>query len=588
MTKDQIIPIFFATDDRYVPYLGVAIKSITENCHPMFKYQVHVLNTGLNKQNMDKIKTLETDFLKIEFNDISNKIAAIKATLDENLRDYYSDAIFYRIFIPSMFPQYDRAIYLDCDIVVIGDISRMFFTDIKGNYLASVLDEVAPSNPVLVKYVEKAVGVPINQYFCSGVILFDLLAMREHQIEHKFIGLLNKYNFDTIAPDQDYLNVICKNKVYYLHQGWDRQANKRKYNDDIYIVHYNMFRKPWLYKKVPYESYFWQYAAMTPFYNDILKTRDSFTKEQKAANIKGARKMIYSCSMMLQNPITFKSILDKMSIEEALEMPTVKNLEELSIPERIEQFEKLGGEFFNTDVLIDPPTKPLKNVDYLKKNPIHKIQAWIANSIAKSYRKKLKKQLNVKIEGVENLKDLKTGAILTHNHFSTADSIPVYWAINEIKPKRKMWTIVREGNWNMPGLTGFFLKHSNTLPISENYHNMVNLDKAITKLLNKKDIIVIYPEQAMWPDYRKPRPQKLGAFTYAFKNDVPVIPCFTTVNDKNEFTIHVMPLIYPDKTLNRKLGAIKMRDQNYECFVKKYEEVYGKKLEYACDKNNKK
>ncbi len=316
--NQNIIPIFLTSDDNYIPYLCVAIKSITDHCNPQLTYRVHVLNNGLTQSNMDKVKTFETDFLTIEFDDVTAQIKPYKAAMDKALRDYYSDAIFYRIFIPKMFPQYHKAIYIDCDVVVLTDIANLFSVDLKDNYLASVLDEVAPAQPVLVDYVENAVGIPINQYFCSGVDLFNLDAMRAQQVEEKFIALLMTYNFETVAPDQDYLNVICKDHVLYLHPGWDKQANPTPYNDALYIVHYNMFMKPWLYFDVPYEKYFWRYAQETPFYQDLLKMRANYTDAQRQADLMSAQKMGETCAAILTKPHTFKQILAHTTIDEVL------------------------------------------------------------------------------------------------------------------------------------------------------------------------------------------------------------------------------------------------------------------------------
>ena len=316
--NQNIIPIFLTSDDNYIPYLCVAIKSITDHCNPQLTYRVHVLNNGLTQSNMDKVKTFETDFLTIEFDDVTAQIKPYKAAMDKALRDYYSDAIFYRIFIPKMFPQYHKAIYIDSDVVVLTDIANLFNVDLKDNYLASVLDEVAPAQPILVDYVENAVGIPINQYFCSGVDLFNLDAMRAQQVEEKFIALLMTYNFETIAPDQDYLNVICKDHVLYLHPGWDKQANPTPYNDALYIVHYNMFMKPWLYFDVPYEKYFWQYAQETPFYQDLLKMRANYTDAQRQADLMSAQKMGETCAAILTKPHTFKQILAHTTIDEVL------------------------------------------------------------------------------------------------------------------------------------------------------------------------------------------------------------------------------------------------------------------------------
>ena len=322
MNQQEIIPIFFATDDNYAPYLCVALKSITTNCNKKFNYKVHILNTGLTKglsaENMQAIKAFETDFLKIEFNDVSKIIAPIKELLNKSLRDYYSDTTFYRIFIPKMFPEYHKVLYLDCDIVVLGDIAELYHTDLKDNCLGAVTDEVVPTHPVLIRYVEEAVGVPNKDYFCAGIILFNLDAMREQKVDEKFIGLLSKYNFVTVGQDQDYLNVICKGRVTYLHPGWDKQANNRKYKDKLYLIHYNMFSKPWRYKKVPYEKYFWKYAKKTPFYKDMLLTRKNYTQAQRDDDAARGAGMIELSLKILDQDNTFRKVLENTTIEAAI------------------------------------------------------------------------------------------------------------------------------------------------------------------------------------------------------------------------------------------------------------------------------
>ena len=322
MNQQEIIPIFFATDNNYAPYLCVALKSITTNCNKNYNYKVHILNTGLatglSEANMQAIKAFETDYLKIEFNDVSSIIAPIKELLNKSLRDYYSDTTFYRIFIPKMFPEYHKVLYLDCDIVVLGDIAELYHTDLKDNILGAVTDEVAPSHPTLIRYVEETVGVPVNDYFCAGIILFNLDAMREHKVDEKFVGLLSKYHFTTVAQDQDYLNVICKGHVMLLHPGWDKQANDRKYKDKLNLIHYNMFSKPWRYKKVPYEKYFWKYAKKTPFYKDMLNSRKNYTQAQRDDDAARGAGMIELSLKIINSDKTFKKVLENTTIEEAI------------------------------------------------------------------------------------------------------------------------------------------------------------------------------------------------------------------------------------------------------------------------------
>ncbi len=104
--------------------------------------------------------------------------------------------------------------------------------------------------------------------------------------------------------------------------------------------------------------------------------------------------------------------------------------------------------------------------------------------------------------------------------------------------------------------------------------------------MGRGDLVLIYPEQAMWWNYRKPRPTKPGAFFYAAKFRVPIVPIFVTMQDQNAldqygfpkqaYTIHVMPPIYPDENKTLRENEVSMQEQNRTLCREKYREVYGK------------
>ena len=121
------IPIFFSTDDNYIPYLDVAVSSLIANASKEFNYRIIILNTGLNNANVDKIKQNEREKFKIDFVDISTDVEKIKSKL-KNVY-HFSIVTYYRLFIASLFPQYGKVIYLDCDLVVLGDISELYHTE---------------------------------------------------------------------------------------------------------------------------------------------------------------------------------------------------------------------------------------------------------------------------------------------------------------------------------------------------------------------------------------------------------------------------------------------------------------------------
>ena len=115
------IPIFFSTDDNYVPFLDVTIRSIIANASKDYQYKIIVLNTGLNEENVAKVESLENDNFSIEFADISDHVKDIEHKLPNE--QHFGLATWYRLFIQSLFPQYEKVLYLDCDLIVLGDVS---------------------------------------------------------------------------------------------------------------------------------------------------------------------------------------------------------------------------------------------------------------------------------------------------------------------------------------------------------------------------------------------------------------------------------------------------------------------------------
>ena len=305
----KIIPIFFATDDNYVPFLAVAIKSLLDNASPDYFYNIHILTEGLSNENIAKLEENTTENSKLIIDLMGECVADIESNLNASLRDYYTISIFYRLFIAKLYPEYRRAIYLDCDLVVIGDISKLYNIDTEGNIFGVVVDDVIASNPKFREYARLGVGVDDNKYFNSGMLLMDLDKYREEDILNKFLHLLIKYNFETAAPDQDYLNVLCKDKVKYLERGWDRMSTDEDYVGEVYIVHYNNFRKPWYYDNVPYGKYFWEYASKTNYYEQIMQIKNGFNDEMAERHLMGAEGLVEKTIRIVNSEKNFRKVL---------------------------------------------------------------------------------------------------------------------------------------------------------------------------------------------------------------------------------------------------------------------------------------
>ncbi len=278
MSKQKEILICFATDDNYVPFLAVAVTSLLDNASKENFYRIFVLITNLKQENIDKIKKLETSNSEIEFISLAKELDKIKDMF--HLRDYYSKETYYRIFIPNLFPQYKKVLYLDCDITVLGDIAELYGTHIHGYYVGAAQEEVMQTYEVFGNYVEKANGIKREDYFNAGILLINCRRWRNLLIAEKFVDLLGRYKF-RVVQDEDYLNVLCKGHVKQFSLGWNKTSYKNNnFNDkDLKLIHWKINWRPWKYKGVLYEDYFWKYAKQTDFYDQLIQMRDSRTQE---------------------------------------------------------------------------------------------------------------------------------------------------------------------------------------------------------------------------------------------------------------------------------------------------------------------
>lgn len=272
-----------------------------------------------------------------------------------------------------------------------------------------------------------------------------------------------------------------------------------------------------------------------------------------------------------------------------------KSSERLAILEKIAELEKNGE--FDVDVENDPPSRALKagEVDFMQMKLTTKIKTLIANITAKIYFDNLirRGELRIKgIKGIENFKKISSGGmIITANHFNPYDNYAIYKALEPHMKGRMLYKIIREGNYTaFGGLYGFFFRHCNTLPIPTSFSVFREMSDSVIKLLKGGTKILIYPEQAMWWNYKKPRPLKSGAFQFAVKANVPVLPTFITMEDSEkigadgfpiqDYTIHFLEPIYPnsDKKLKENINA--MSQANFNAWKKVYEEFYGTELSY--------
>lgn len=308
----DVIPVFFTIDDSYAPFLAVALHSAAQNAAPDRHYKAIILHQDVTEQNRRRIEALAKPNFEIEFVPMQSGLESITDRMGNRLRcDYFTLTIYFRLFIPAMFPQYDKAIYIDSDVVVTGDLAELYDTPLGDDYIGACPDLSIADVPPLMQYTVDAVGMQAGKYVNSGVLLMNLKALREKGLDRHFLELLNTYHLDCIAPDQDYLNAMCAGRIRYLEECWDAMPNDSKPPLKApKLIHYNLFSKPWCYDGIQYGEFFWKYAASSGFYPEIKAYKDSYSDEQKRSDAQCMALLAQRGIQIAKSDRTFKKLYE--------------------------------------------------------------------------------------------------------------------------------------------------------------------------------------------------------------------------------------------------------------------------------------
>ncbi len=278
----KVVPVFLTINNSYAPYAAAAIHSLEQHSNKERYYRVIILHDGLSWPNRVRLRSLVTKNMAIQFRKITHSlylraIVGYCTRRQKGAGDFFSSAVYYyRFFIPRLFPMYEKAVYIDSDTILRGDIGGLFDIELSDDeVIAAMVDPKVTAIPEFRDYVDKALGVPHDEYVNDGVMLMDLKKMRKMKYLSTMISLIQEYDADLVAPDQDYVNVILRNKIHYIGKEWNAEPAK-DLPKETKLVHFNLFNKPWHYKGVPCENLFWNAARGTGFYGDLKRQQAAF------------------------------------------------------------------------------------------------------------------------------------------------------------------------------------------------------------------------------------------------------------------------------------------------------------------------
>lgn len=280
--------IIFATNNSFCQHAAVAILSLLDN-NKNHDITLHLFCIDIKADNLNQIKSL------IAPTKVGLKTYQIDRELFQGFPNpgNYSYATYLRLLTASILPDIDKVLYLDCDLVVNGDISELWNIDISDYAAAGVYDTVLSYN-----IIRDYIGYDFIKegYFNAGVLLMNLKYFRENRIEKKFFDYLT--NHDAKLNDQDAINAVLHGKIKVVHPKWNCHVGyfafpplvineQKKYIKKLWrnavIIHFTGPAKPWCLECVnPYRKKYLEYLKLTPWKNyKLCRIEENYFKSYK-------------------------------------------------------------------------------------------------------------------------------------------------------------------------------------------------------------------------------------------------------------------------------------------------------------------
>jgi len=268
-----------ATDDAYALALAAMLRSAVDNLAPRRALEVFLLDGGIAARNRSRIqRSLDLDRIQLHWlAPLEDELGTVK------LSGHISAAAYLRLLAPDLLPgRVRKAIYLDSDLVVKGDLGRLWDQDLAGPPLLAVQDVNVPTVGCprgLRNYRE--LGLDANlKYFNSGVLVLDLERWREERLAAAVLGYLQEHWEQVRWWDQDCLNAVLAgrwgeldprwNQLAHIHEAasWRETPFTREVYEAVlaepYVVHFATSSKPWHFDcRHPERDLFFQYLDRT-------------------------------------------------------------------------------------------------------------------------------------------------------------------------------------------------------------------------------------------------------------------------------------------------------------------------------------
>lgn len=277
--KQPPVPVIFSSSNYFLPYAAAAIQSLIAHADKSREYHIYLFHNSITEYNARKILRMQTENVRIVLRDFS-EIAEDKLYVPGT---YISHETYYRLFAVELLRDYEKLVYLDCDVIMLRDIADLYDTDIDGYILGAVRNY---NDFGSLRHIRECLGIPPERCFNAGVMLINTSHFINSHVKERCLNLLETIK-TPLWVDQELLNISCWQETKLLDEKWNVQygsiANERgekppalkaileRVRNDPYILHYNAGDvRPWTKPDEELAEYFWKYARQTEFYEEII------------------------------------------------------------------------------------------------------------------------------------------------------------------------------------------------------------------------------------------------------------------------------------------------------------------------------
>lgn len=279
--------------NSYGRHLGTTLLSVLKNSKE--KWNIFIIYENLSNETKIKLNIIVESY-KSEI----NYIEINKKDLDRfkvGVGTHLSSIVFARLFIPELLKSEEKAIYLDCDIIVLKPLEELYNMDLEDKSIGVVLDGKKDQKSSLSR-----LNINLDRtYFNAGVMVMDLKRLRENGKFLKTIDYCLNPDRELQLNEQDALNIIFENDYMINDIIWNYTHGNSEENNytekEIGIVHFTGDMKPWDCRSYsPYKHLYWKYLNETPWkgFEEENKTLKNILKRELVKFKLKTRKIRYA------------------------------------------------------------------------------------------------------------------------------------------------------------------------------------------------------------------------------------------------------------------------------------------------------